>query len=553
MIRDWLFERRSDLANPDPVAYGRLRRPDDRDRHPGQRRNGDEAHGGLRRRPDPGRDRRHPAADRLSAGLENDGKERATDYFLYRLLHDQPNEEQTSVEFREMLQGHLALRGNAYAQIDRKMGKPARLVPLHPDRVEVARERTGIFSTGSIRIREARTAEPAAGRDHAHPRAFLGRGQGDQPDRALPRGDGARPGLRGVQRAPVRQRREHQRGARNAPGDERRGALAVPDALAEELRRVGNAGKTAILEQGMKWQAIGIAPKDAEFIVSRKFQVTEIARIFRVPPHMLADLERATFSNIEHQSLEFIRDTIRPWLVRWEQALTRDLIPPEDRDTYFVEFLIDGLMRGDLKSRYDSYAIGRNNGWLSANDIRRLENMNPLPPEQGDVYLIPLNMMPAGTASPEPSTNRPRGRGGRIGFDFNRIQPGPHCGLFHWRECSMTRKRERRFTGNCELRTIAAGSGGRRGSPGTRRSSTRSRRSCGASGRRSRRARSRSPREVRHKGAPEPRPQLRARADEQRHPAAWEDETGLAVEIDPPRPGGRTTSSSRSAAATSAR
>jgi HK97 family phage portal protein len=118
---------------------------------------------------------------------------------------------------------------------------------------------------------------------------------------------------------------------------------------------------------------------------------------------MLADLERATFSNIEHQSLEFIRDTIRPWLVRWEQALTRDLIPPADRDTYFVEFLIDGLMRGDLKSRYDSYAIGRNNGWLSANDIRRLENMNPLPPEQGDIYLIPLNMVQAGTAAPKPA------------------------------------------------------------------------------------------------------------------------------------------------------
>ena len=196
------------------------------------------------------------------------------------------------------------------------------------------------------------------------------------------------------------------------------GVLETPQAMSDTaLKRfremwqqnyggLANSGKTAILENGMKWQAIGMRPADAEFIASRKFQVTEIARIFRVPPHMLADLERATFSNIEHQSLEFIRDTIRPWLVRWEQALTRDLIPAEDRDKYFVEFLIDGLMRGDLKSRYDSYAIGRNNGWLSANDIRRLENMNPLPPEQGDVYLIPLNMVQAGTARPNKTGRR---------------------------------------------------------------------------------------------------------------------------------------------------
>ena len=194
------------------------------------------------------------------------------------------------------------------------------------------------------------------------------------------------------------------------------GVLETPQAMSDQaLKRfreiwqqnyggLGNAGKTAILEQGMKWQNIGIAPKDSEFINSRKFQLTEIARIFRVPPHMLADLERSTFSNIEHQSLEFIRDTIRPWLVRWEQALTRDLIPPEDRATYFVEFLIDGLLRGDLKTRYDAYAIGRNNGWLSANDIRRMENMNPLPPEEGDVYLIPLNMVPAGAAPESPKT-----------------------------------------------------------------------------------------------------------------------------------------------------
>ena len=399
-IRDWLFETRSSLANPDPWLAAAFSGPATAT---GIRVNADTAM----------RFTAVYAAVRILAETvatlplivyrrtENDGKERATDYFLYRLLHDQPNEEQTSVEFREMLQGHLALRGNAFAQIDRRMGLPARLVPLHPDRVDVERGRDGELlyrvrpDSGSPYTLSQRRGEVL------HVRAL-------SPD-----------GVTGLN--PIELFREaialglayeEYSGRLFGNGANINGVLETPQAMSDEalgrFRKlwqqnyggVGNAGKTAILEQGMKWQAIGIAPKDAEFIVSRKFQITEIARVFRVPPHMLADLERATFSNIEHQSLEFVRDTIRPWLVRWEQALTRDLIPPEDRGSYFVEFLIDGLMRGDLKSRYDSYAIGHNNGWLSANDIRRLENMNPLPPGQGDVYLIPLNMVPAGTASP---------------------------------------------------------------------------------------------------------------------------------------------------------
>ncbi len=339
--------------------------------------------------------------------LPNDGKERATDYFLYPLLHDQPNEEQTRTEFVEMLQGHLALRGNAYAQIDRKMGRPARLVPLHPDRVEVSRAGNGELiykvtsesgSPYSLRQRKGEIMHirglSSDGVTGLNPielfREAVALGLAYEEYSARLFGNGAN--LQGVLETPQ----------------------AMSDTALKRFREIwqqnygglANSGKTAILEGGMKWQAIGLRPVDAEFITSRKFQVTEIARIFRVPPHMLADLERATFSNIEHQSIEFIRDTIRPWLVRWEQALTRDLIPAEDRDRYFVEFLIDGLMRGDMKSRYDAYSIGRNNGWLSANDIRRLENMNPLPPEQGDVYLIPLNMVPAGTAGTESgSTN----------------------------------------------------------------------------------------------------------------------------------------------------
>lgn len=111
---------------------------------------------------------------------------------------------------------------------------------------------------------------------------------------------------------------------------------------------------------------------------------------------MLADLERATFSNIEHQSIEFVVHTIRPWLVRWEQAIFKKLLSPAEQKEYFVEFLVDGLLRGDIKSRYEAYAVARQNGWMSANDIRELENMNPI--EGGDVYLVNGNMIPLGQA-----------------------------------------------------------------------------------------------------------------------------------------------------------
>jgi HK97 family phage portal protein len=164
--------------------------------------------------------------------------------------------------------------------------------------------------------------------------------------------------------------------------------------LTEAYSGLGKSHRLMILEEGMKFSQIGIPPEDAQFIDTRRFQNEEIARIFRVPPHMLADLQKATFSNIEHQSIEFVMHTMVPWLKRWEQAIKRDLFLPSERSVYFPEFNVDGLLRGDIKSRYEAYAVGRQNGWLSADDIRELENMNPLPDGQGKVYLTPLNMVP---------------------------------------------------------------------------------------------------------------------------------------------------------------
>ena len=148
----------------------------------------------------------------------------------------------------------------------------------------------------------------------------------------------------------------------------------------------------------MKYTAIGIAPEQAQFLETRKFQINEIARIFRVPPHMLADLEKSSFSNIEQQSLEYVKYTLDPWVVRWEQSMCRALFSESEKPTYFIRFNVDGLLRGDYASRMSGYATARQNGWMSTNDIRELENLDRIAPELGgDLYLINGAMMLLGS------------------------------------------------------------------------------------------------------------------------------------------------------------
>ena len=160
-----------------------------------------------------------------------------------------------------------------------------------------------------------------------------------------------------------------------------------------------NSNKVAVLEEGMKYTPISISPNEAQFLETRKFQIDEIARIFRIPPHMIGDLEHATFSNIEHQSLEIVKYTLEPWLMRWEQAISRSLLLPEEKGKIFAKFNVDGLLRGDYESRMNGYATARQNGWMSANDIRELENLDRIPEEDGgDLYLVNGNMMPLNTA-----------------------------------------------------------------------------------------------------------------------------------------------------------
>ena len=169
----------------------------------------------------------------------------------------------------------------------------------------------------------------------------------------------------------------------------------VREAWQSQFGGSSNSGKIAVLEEGMKYTPITISPEQAQFLETRKFQINEIARIFRVPPHMVGDLEKSSFSNIEQQSLEFVKYTLDPWVVRWEQSIMRRLLSPDEKRIYYVKFNLEGLLRGDYQSRMNGYAIGRQNGWMSANDIRELENLDRIPAEEGgDLYLINGNMLP---------------------------------------------------------------------------------------------------------------------------------------------------------------
>src|SRR5690554_6263091 len=168
----------------------------------------------------------------------------------------------------------------------------------------------------------------------------------------------------------------------------------VKDSWNSAYQGSGNAHRIAVLEEGMKFQAIGIPPEQAQFLETRKFQINEIARIFRIPPHMVGDLEKSSFSNIEQQSLEFVKYTLDPWVVRWEQSLQQALILPSEKATIFIKFNLDGLLRGDYQSRMQGYSTGIQNGFMSVNDVRGLEDMNLLTAEEGgDLHFVNGNMV----------------------------------------------------------------------------------------------------------------------------------------------------------------
>lgn len=330
---------------------------------------------------------------------KDDGsKEKAIDSNLYHLLHDEPNPEMSSFVFRETLMTHLLLWGNAYAQIIRNgKGEVIALYPLMPNKMSVDRDENGklyyTYQRSQDEGKEAGTVTlstrdvlhiPGLGFDGlvgyspiAMAKNAIGLAIATEEYGAKFFANGAAPS--GVLEHP--------------------GTIKDPARLRENWNSTfggsANSGKVAVLEEGMKYTPISISPEQAQFLETRKFQINEIARIFRVPPHMVGDLEKSSFSNIEQQSLEFVKYTLDPWIIRWEQSLNRALLNVDEKKTYFFKFNVEGLLRGDYQSRMNGYAIARQNGWMSANDIRELENLDKISAEDGgDLYLVNGNMLP---------------------------------------------------------------------------------------------------------------------------------------------------------------
>ena len=331
---------------------------------------------------------------------ESGGKQKAIKHPLYLLLHDEPNPEMSSFVFRETLMTHLLLWGNAYAQIIRNgKGEVIALYPLMPNKMRVDRDERGqLYYEYQHSSDEADTLKGTCVKLH-------------QSDVLHIPGLGF-DGLVGY--SPIAMAKNaigmaiacEEYGAKffangAAPGGvlEHPGTIKDPQRVRESWQSTyggsGNSHRIAVLEEGMKYTPIGISPEQAQFLETRKFQINEIARIFRVPPHMVGDLEKSSFSNIEQQSLEFVKYTLDPWVIRWEQSLARVLLSADEKKKYFIHFNLEGLLRGDYQSRMNGYAIGRQNGWMSANDIRELENLDKIPAEEGgDLYLINGNMLP---------------------------------------------------------------------------------------------------------------------------------------------------------------
>lgn len=325
---------------------------------------------------------------------DDDGKLRARQHPLWPLLHDAPNGEMSAYTFLETVTAHVVNWGNGYAEIQRNgRGDVLALLPIAPDKVRVMRADSGAIEYHVLD--ERYTVEAILSAEDVlhvkglgfnglkgmsvirHANQSIGLGLATERHGATFFGNGARPG-----------------GVLQHPGTLSAEARANIRKEWREKHGSSNPNDVAILWEGMGYTPLNVPHDEAQFLETRKFQINEIARWYRLPPHMLAELDRATHSNIEQQSLEFVIYSLTPWLRRWESEIDRQLFPQREQADFFAQFLLEGLLRGDIQSRYNAYAVGRQWGWLSVDDIRRLENLNPI--EGGDVYLQPLNMVPAG-------------------------------------------------------------------------------------------------------------------------------------------------------------
>lgn len=344
------------------------------------------------------------------------GKERATDHPLYPLLRYAPNDRQTAIEFFEMMTAHCALRGNAYAVKVYRGSRLEQLVPLHPDYMRVDRldnGRLGYLYTDPATRQPVRYLED----DILHLRGL------------------SLDGLTGVSVLTYAARTigsaiaADEYGSRFFENDATPGGiLKHPSHFADKEKREAfkrawqaaqsgtNRGKTAVLEDGMEFVQIGLTNADAQYIESRRWGVEDICRIFRVPLVLVGETTKSTSwgSGVEQFMISFITHTMRPWFVRWEQVIQRDFLADEaPDDEYFVEFLAEAMMRGDTTARSTVYESALQNRWMTPNEVRERENMNPI--EGGDELAPPMNApAPRGTppssrapAEPDPDEEEP--------------------------------------------------------------------------------------------------------------------------------------------------
>lgn len=318
--------------------------------------------------------------ERLAGG----DKERARDFSLYSILHDTPNPLMTSLELREMLVGHLALRGNAFCLIERDMGDVVALWPLNPNKITVeTKNRNLIYTYQQFERPEIKYHSE----DILHIRGLSSDGIiGFSPLTMFRDTFGA---AKAVEDYSANYFKNDA-----SPG----GILSTPNDLGKEsgesLRQAWNAGfqgsgkkhKVAILGGDLKWEAVGINPQDSQMIESQKFSVVQIARIYRVPLNLIMDYERSTYSNVTEQNRSFLTHTLTPWLTRIEQAMFRALLTEQEKKRYYIEHLTQDFLRADTKARYEAYEIGKRAGFLSTNEIRAFENMNQV--EGGDTYEV---------------------------------------------------------------------------------------------------------------------------------------------------------------------
>ena len=344
------------------------------------------------------------------------------DHNAHRLLNVEPNPWQTAYEFREMMTGHLALRGNCYAEKVQMPGVPlsevGMLVPLHPDNVTVVKD-----ADGAVMYRIAQDFGDPTGTRTLTDRVV-------EPSEVMHLRLLSTDGFTGL--SPIA---AHRSGIGLAIGAETMGATlfgngASPRGIIETDRKLdtkavarlrasweqahsgaNKQNRVAVLEGGLKWKQVGLSPDDAQFLQTRRFQVEDIARVYGVPPHMIGSMEKNTAwgTGIEQLNIGFVTWSLAPWVARWEQTCTRDLVDARRDPDVRCKINVNALLRGDVKTRFEAYEIAVRNGWLSPNEVRQLEDLNPR--AGGDEYTTDASTddAPASTPPAQPGAAPPFG------------------------------------------------------------------------------------------------------------------------------------------------